>query len=154
MPGPTPKHPSARARRNKSATATTLGAGDAKAAAPTLPPLEDERQWHPMTLLWWQDVWKSPMASEYVTADAHGLYRLAMLVEAFWRSPNKDLAGEIRLQEQRYGLSPLDRRRLEWTVESADEAKDRGRARRQRQTPSAPAAGGKKDPRGGLSVVS
>ena len=70
------------------------------------------------------------MASEYVVADEHGLFRLAVLVDGFWWKPSKELAAEIRLQEQRYGLSPLDRRRLEWTVEQADEAQERGRKRR------------------------
>jgi hypothetical protein len=155
MSGPAPKDPSIRARRNKSATASKLPADVAAKRAPVLPPLGEDHQWHPMTLLWWQDVWASPMAAEYAEADKHGLYRLAMLVEGFWRSPSKDLAGEIRLQEQRFGLSPLDRRRLEWTIESADEAKDRGNQRRGRSAGATKkAAASDTDPRSVLSVVS
>jgi hypothetical protein len=148
---PQPKDASTRARRNRSSTATTLPASGSR-PAPELPELEDA-SWHPMTVAWWRDVWASPMASEYVTADAHGLFRLAMLVNDFWSRPSKDMAAEIRLQEQRYGLSPLDRRRLEWTVEQVDEARDRGRQRREQQKGAKqPKAGS--DPRSVLSVVS
>jgi hypothetical protein len=148
---PQPKDPSTRARRNRSSTATTLPASPSTAGAPELPELDDA-SWHPMTVAWWRDVWSSPMASEYVTADAHGLFRLAMLVNDFWSRPSKELAAEIRLQEQRYGLSPLDRRRLEWTVEQVDEARDRGRQRREQRGAKQPKAGS--DPRSVLSVVS
>lgn len=151
MSGPKPKDPSTRARRNRSSTATTLPATSGQQRAPELPELGED-PWHPMTLAWWRDVWSSPMATEYVIADEHGLFRLAVLVNAFWLRPSKDLAAEIRLQEQRYGLSPLDRRRLEWTVEQVDEAQHRGRQRREQQGAKQPKRG--KDPRSVLSVVS
>lgn len=141
MPGPAPKDPSVRARRNKSSTRSSL-AGQAR-ETPALPEL-DGVQWHPMTLMWWADVWSSPMSSEYLTADRHGLFRLAMLVEEFWRHPLKEIAAEIRLQEKRYGLNPLDRRALEWSVESAEDAKDRGAQRRGRDQKASPPAA---DPR-------
>jgi hypothetical protein len=84
------------------------------------PKLPAERTWHALTLRWWADVWASPMASEYLAADVHGLFRLAVLVDDYWcagsPSGRKELAGEIRLQGQAFGLTPLDRRRLEWTV--------------------------------------
>jgi len=73
------------------------------------------------------------MATEYVRADEHGLFRLAVLIDMFWHKPSQKLAAEIRLQQQAYGLTPLDRRRLEWSVEQAEEAKDRGDLRRSSQ---------------------
>lgn len=149
MPPP-PKEPSTRARTNRSSTRTTLTATSSR-QAPDLPELHEDG-WHPMTIRWWIDVWSSPMADEYLVADEHGLYRLAVLVNDFWRRPTKDVAAEIRLQEQRYGLSPLDRRRLEWTVEQATEAKDRGRQRRERQGVKQPSKAD--DPRRAFSVVS
>ncbi len=97
------------------------------------PELPGEREWHSLTVAWWGDVWASPMASEYLAADRHGLFRLAMLVDDYWlaSSPTgrRDLAGEIRLQGQAFGLTPLDRRRLEWTVGQVED-RDRPNASR------------------------
>lgn len=130
MPGPPPKHPGTRARRNRTTTAATLRAGH-DVTAPELPA---GVPWHELVLTWWADVWASPMAPEYAESDHHGLFLLAMLHQDFWTAAEpKDrqaAAKEIRLQEQRYGLSPIDRRRLQWTIEHAEEATDRGARRR------------------------
>lgn len=86
-----------------------------------------------MTRRWWKDVWGSPMAAEFLRADEHGLFRLAVLIDDFWRKPSQALAAEIRLEQQAYGLSPLDRRRLQWQVVQTEEAidqRDRKRSRR------------------------
>lgn len=141
------KDPSVRARRNKAATAATLSSGVPEGSRPELPA---GREWHPLTLSWWHDLWASPMAGEYHESDRHGLFILAALVDAFWTMPSKDLAAEIRLQRQAFGLTPYDRRRLEWTIESVDEAQDRGRQRRARQQVKAPDAD---DPRSVLRAV-
>lgn len=141
------KDPSVRARRNRASTAATLSSGAPERDCPELP---TSRDWHAMTLEWWADLWASPMANEFHGSDRHGLFILAALVDAFWTEPSKELAGEIRLQRQAFGLTPYDRRRLEWTIESADEAKDRGRQRRARQV--APPAEGA-DPRNALRAV-
>jgi len=73
-----------------------------------------------MTRHWWRDVWHSPMAGEFLQADIHGLYRLAELIDAFWSNPTTTLAAEIRQEQQAYGLSPIDRRRLQWEVQRAE----------------------------------
>lgn len=125
MPGPAPKHASVRARQNKTSTASTLRlVHDVK--APDLP----DGQWHEMTEAWWRDVWASPMAPEYDDSDRHGLFILAMLVNEFWERPTREAAAEIRLQRQAFGLTPIDRRRLQWEIEKADEATERGSRRR------------------------
>lgn len=147
---PTPKKdPSVRARRNRASTASTLPAQSAvpKGERPQLP---ESRVWQSMTLDWWDDMWASPMAREFHDSDRHALFILAALVDAFWTEPSQALAAEIRLQRQAFGLTPYDRRRLEWTIESADEAKDRGRQRRERQAPAKPAG---EDPRSALRAV-
>jgi hypothetical protein len=95
-----------------------------------LPARDDGQDWHELTVKWWFDTWHSPMAEEYLRADTHGLYRLAMLIDMFWRDPSKRLAAEIRIEQQAFGLTPLDRRRLEWSIEQAKEAKDKRRQRR------------------------
>lgn len=148
MRGPAPKHPSTRARRNKTSTAATLRA-DASIVAPELP----ERDWHPMTLAWWRDLWASPMAPEYDESDRHGLFKLAMLQDDFWSAESakerKEAAAEIRLQEQRFGLSPIDRRRLQWEIERTEDAVAKGSRRRASQG----AQKSKGDPRATLRAV-
>lgn len=126
---PLPKDPTTRRRRNKSATARTLRAVH-DVQAPDLPPLEDGRTWNSMTVLWWSDIWVSPMAPEFDASDIHGLYLLAVLVDGFWASPTKELAAEIRLQRQCFGLTPIDRRRLQWEIDRGDGAEERTQRRR------------------------
>lgn len=86
-----------------------------------------ERKWHLMTRAWWRDVWHSPMAAEFLEADVHGLYRLAVLVDLFWFEPSTPLAAEIRQQQAAYGLTPIDRRRLQWEVERVEKAAQKRR---------------------------
>lgn len=62
------------------------------------------------------------MAHEYLDADVHGLYRLAVLVDQFWADPSPVLAAEIRLEQQCFGLTPIDRRRLQWEIERGESA--------------------------------
>ncbi len=128
MPG-LPKDPSVRARRNRSTTKAVLSR-DRVVAAPGLP----DREWSPATRAWWADVWASPMAGEFDASDLHGLLMLAVLVDDFWlaESPSlrSKLAGEIRQQSQRFGLSPIDRRRLQWEIERTEEAQAKGSKRR------------------------
>lgn len=131
------KHTTARARRNTASTAATLGNG-VIAIVPELPERPQEfdadgnvtvEGWHSATLDWWADMWASPMAVEYHSSDKHALFVLAVLVDYFWRAPSTKLASEIRLQRVAFGLTPYDRRRLEWTIETAEEAKEHGKKR-------------------------
>jgi hypothetical protein len=89
------------------------------------------------------------MAAEYVRADEHGLYRLAVLINQYWQTPlMQGLAAEIRLEQQAYGLTPIDRRRLQWEIERAETANTERTKRRIRE-----ALSGKRDPRTVLKVV-
>ena len=108
------------------------------------------REWHPLTLAWWQRVWESPMAELYLPTDVDGLVRLAMMVDDFYHDPNPKILAEIRLQEARFGLSPLDRSRLQWEVQRGEEA-DRKRRPKPVETPQSQGEGG--DPRAVLKVV-
>ena len=91
-------------------------------------------------------MWHSPMAEQYLEADKHALYRLAVLVDQFWVEPNSKLAAEIRLEQQAFGLTPIDRRRLQWAVEEEEERK----RTRTRQAPRERVA---EDPRKILRMV-
>jgi hypothetical protein len=79
-------------------------------------------------------------------ADLGSLYRLAVLVNAFWETGKLAVAAEIRLLEREFGLTPLARRRLEWTVAQTEEAVDRHESARARRAIIVDAA----DPRGAL----
>lgn len=125
MPGPLPKDPALRVRQNRSSTRATLRSVPRRASIPGLPAA---REWHPLTRDWWADVWRSPMAEQYLDADVHGLFILAQLVDAFWTAPTTALAAEIRQQRQGYGLTPIDRRRLEWEVRRAEDEPAKGAA--------------------------
>jgi len=63
------------------------------------------------------------MATTWIEADVPALRRLAELVEKVNRGEvTAMLLSEIRQLEDRFGLSPLARRRLEWELEHGREA--------------------------------
>lgn len=138
---PLPKPTAQRRRRNVVAGARTLHAIDGR-TAPDLPDRGADLEWHPLTVAEWRAVWASPMAPEYTDSDLHGLFVYIDLVDTFWRCPHekavtkKELAGEIRLQAQRFGLSPIDRRRLQWEIERGEQAQEAGERRRAAKRPS------------------
>jgi len=166
MPGPVPKHHNTRARTNRSASRATLfELSPDEVEIPSLPAMrlverkrkerdEDgviqtttelvEMPWRLETASWWEDTWSSPMASEYHRSDVHGLFRLAVLIDDFWSAPSAKLNIRIRLAQKDYGLTPLDRRRLEWSIASAEKATDANESRR---PPPRPDSGSRTDPR-------
>lgn len=154
MAGPPPKDPRLRQRRNKVATAAKLtltGHQQAPAVAHRELPARSpgEAPWHPATQEFWGEVWASPMAHEYLPADVPGLIILAKLVDRFHYG-DTSLAAEIRLQRQCFGLTPLDRRRLQWEIERVEDAQ------RRRPTASGQAAAqpsAVRDPRRTLRAV-
>ena len=120
MPGPPPKPPGTRRRRNKGPSARNLGAAPPSRARPSPPELPGAENPLPETRAWWETVWTSPMAAVYLDADVPALARLATLVDRLHRGDaGARLLAEIRSLEDRYGLSPLARRRLQWEVERA-----------------------------------
>lgn len=145
MPGPAPKDPKLRQRRNRTATAATLYVVEPINGQPELPKRRpDRKKWHAWTLEWWGLVWQSEMREEFLRSDVPVLVRLALLVDNYARDPRPSLAAEIRMQEQRFGLTPLDRRRLQWEVRRANEAERKNKPLTPRE---------QKDPRANLTVV-
>jgi hypothetical protein len=71
----------------------------------------------------------SPMRSEFTDADMEDLYLLAVLWDDFdlaeTSSQRIRLSAEIRQQGIRFGLSPIDRRRLQWEISRGEEAEVR-----------------------------
>ena len=125
MAGPIPKASHLRQHRLRTSTATTLSARPTRKRARPKLPVCARGEWHPSTVAWWDDVWVSPMATEYLQADVHGLYLLADLIDHYWRKPTPALAAEIRLQRMCFGLTPIDRRRLQWEVEPPNQRPQR-----------------------------
>jgi len=148
--GPAPKPAAIRQNRNKKSTRATLSWFETDVKIPSLPN-PDKRKFHKLTRAWWKRVWQSPMASEYLPTDVDGLGRVALLIDNYYNDPTgqkaKELLGEIRLQEARFGLSPVDRSRLQWEVQKGEEAQ------RKRQPVSPNTQKSAKDPRGVLGVV-
>lgn len=175
MPGPAPKDPAHRQRRNRTTTKATLEAAPATrvelpirysafrchecylTAGKHTEELFDREDiqphafdpepetWRDLTITWWSTIWDSPMAAEWVDADVPGLVALAFLVDEFWRTGNREIAAEIRMQQREYGLSPLSRRTLQWEVIRVQKA-----GRETAPTPATPARS--RDPR--LRLVS
>ena len=134
MPGPLPKDERIRQRRNKPASRAVLQVIDApRNQAPALPG-DDGMVWHPMACDWWNAVWESPMHIEFLRGDEPSLLRLLLLVDLFWKVLDVDdklkFAREIRMLEREFGLTPLSRRRLEWSVVQAENAMEQHARRR------------------------
>lgn len=146
MSGPPPKNPAIRQRQNRVSTRATLPAeGNQEREIPDL--LPKRRRWHDLTRRWWEDTWRSPLASEYIQVDVNRLFVLALLIDKFWKKPSIALAVEIRLQGQCFGQTPIDRRRLQWEVEKVEQVTRRAQPIVQPQAPA-------DDPRNLLRVVS
>ncbi len=147
MPGPLPKNPTLRQRRNRSSTKAMLPAeAGHRKYRPRFPALPKGEMWQPMAVRFWSEVWSSPMSHMFVEADLPALFRLLILVNRFWDTGSLTVAKEIRMLEREFGLTPLSRRRLEWTVAQAEEATDRHEQRRSRRAVIIDA-----DPRGVLN---
>jgi hypothetical protein len=146
MSGPPPKPAHLRQRTNRKAGSGTIQAPQAPQTREI--PNPDGRTWQPLTIASWKRAWASPMASRWLDTDADALGRLAILWDAFYKQPDARTLAEIRLQEQRFGLSPLDRTRLQWEVTRGDEA-----AKRQRQRQPLPSKKVTRDPRAFLKAV-
>jgi hypothetical protein len=91
------------------------------------------------------------MSGEYLPTDTDGLAQLAILIDNYYKNPAdknaKEMMGEIRLQRACFGLTPIDRSRLQWEVTRGEEAEKKRNPKRQNIKPH------KADPRGILGVA-
>lgn len=129
-----PKDPTIRQRKNRSSSRALLPAEDKpRQRAPVLDKHPSGEEWHRMTRRFWRDLWSSPVRFEILRVDEYALFFLTVLMDQFFKKPSIRLAAEIRMHRQAFGLTPLDRRRLEWSVAQAEEAKDRHEEKRSRR---------------------
>jgi hypothetical protein len=115
MPG-TPKPPGQRRRRNTSAGQWVKLRSGVEVQVPRAPAglgAAGKR--------WWRDVWGSPMAAVFLPADRHALEQGARLVDHLAEGFDAPARTELRHIEDRFGLTPLARRRLQWEVDQASE---------------------------------
>jgi hypothetical protein len=109
MPGPAPKDPESRARRNKPSTAGVVVEASG-AQAPTLGTKRaDGKPWHGRTRRWWREIWASGLSGRWIDAHAGGLRMLAELVDDFWQATSpadrRAIHAEVRLASREFGLS-------------------------------------------------
>lgn len=122
MPGPPPKPRPQRRRSNAQPGARELPIAGRRSAAPALGRRPGGRAWLRATRTWWAEIWSSPMAAAWLPTDILTLRRLALLVDTVSRpqeAPPATVHSEIRQLEDRFGLSPLARRKLQWEIETA-----------------------------------
>lgn len=150
--GPPPKDPATRQRRNRSSTGSSFEASRAVAPGeiPELPKLSHRRKWDATVVRWWERIWSSGLSSTWLDVDIDGLELIAYLRQDFARArkstERKNIAGEIRLQERRYGLDVMSRRSLQLEAEFVDpDPSDQGTRERARAA--------RKDPRTELRIV-
>lgn len=170
MPGPAPKNPATRQRRNKSSTNAKLSL----VVDHEVPPMPDAAdwicqitssdgnevpdapvEWSSAVVTWWESIWSSPMSNEYHDADIHQLYLACFYLQ---QTLNPYLKMSDRLNSSKsyeatiknFGLTPMSRRSLQWEIERSEEALAKGAKRRGRTPEADPApvpAGGVDDPR-------
>lgn len=144
-PAPKPAHLRQRTNRKAGSSVLQLVANDKK--APTIPN-PDGRDWHPLTVKAWTHAWASPMAPQWIETDTDALGRLALLWDEFYKAPDTKTMAEIRQQEARFGLSPLDRSRLQWEISRGDAAE-----KQQERRQMSPRRTGTADPRAALMAA-
>lgn len=144
------KPSSLRQRRNRVSTAATLPAAGTveHAEAPPLPARgKDVTPWHPETVVYWELAWRSEMVGEWLESDVPRLVMVFKMIDRF-NYGEISLAAEIRLQSQCFGLTPIDRRRLQWEVGKVEDAE-----RRRPKPGIVPQPTRRNDPRKGLALV-
>lgn len=122
MPGPAPKDPAARRRRNAAVGKTVLPAGGRVGDVPVWPIFEVSE---PSV---WALLWRLPQASawerdhmQFVVAD-YALLRARLYGDD---APSASLLAEKRNQETVLGLNPKAMRSLLWEVSGEDAVADR-----------------------------
>lgn len=98
-------------------------------------------EWPNAVVNWWQDIFRSPMASEWVEADLGSLY-LAATYLAQSLDPHTPLKDRIKAGQcweaslKAYGLTPRSRELLRWSIAQGEAAQSRTRELRGNRAPS------------------
>ena len=93
---------------------TTISA-DARIAAPPIPPGLDER-----AAEWWAELWAQPVATIWEPCDYGTIARLCRYRSLDERDEtNTTQVSQMTIIEDRLGLSPMARRRLQYEIDKA-----------------------------------
>jgi hypothetical protein len=128
MPGPVPKDPAQRLRRNRETRVALPAAGNESWPPLPLPPSGDP--WPDVVQAWYATWARSPQATQFTDTDWQRLHMLAPQVLDYWTTFDRAALAEIRMNETMLGATVADRKRLAWDV-AADDAP---------RAPAAPAA--------------
>lgn len=108
---------------------------------PPLPKRPDGEKWSKLAQDHWKTIWRSDMASEFADSDLERLYVYIDCYDRWWTAESdtqrQKYMAEVRLQGIFFGLTPLDRRRLQWEIDRGDEAQVKTRKRKNEQKPKA-----------------
>lgn len=130
-------------------------------ATATLTPRRDGKPWHEATVALWDAIWQSPQAAEFSLLDVHTMMVLIEMHHTLFtmnvmskdidedgniyeyedvskRNAWTRLAAEIRQWQAKYGLTPLDKHQMRWTVAEAEKAEDDSRRRVTNRPPGLP----------------
>lgn len=121
--GPAPKaqHQRERDTRRRQADAVALKA-DGQLRGPELPAAIVNP--HPETVIWWATWRLSAQAQLFEDTDWEALKRAALLHDYLWKNPIKPsaaAASELRLIEERYGATYVDRQRAKIHIERGEQ---------------------------------
>lgn len=91
---------------------------------------EMKPEWSPAVVRWWEAIWSSPMASEFVKADIHGLflgcYYLHESLNPFYKLTDRvNAAKAFENTLKNYGLTPSARESLRWNIAQGQAAQKR-----------------------------
>lgn len=119
MPGPAPKHPDQRRRRNKLPELTQLPSEGRKGRAPAWPMTSKMVAGEQAR---WRDLWKRPQAVmwERLRCELVVARYCRISIEAEQPGARRDAVTEARQLEVELGLTPKSMASLRWTV-AADE---------------------------------
>lgn len=92
--------------------------------------LPTEPEWNDAVVRWWESIWSSPMASEFVESDIHGLYLACMYLHESLNpfhkpSDRNTFAKSWEAAVKNYGLTPSARETLRWQVAQGTSAQKR-----------------------------
>lgn len=121
MPVP-PKRPEQRRNRNpKQGGEWVVLKQPYEGPIPDLPPIHP---WSADTRRWWEAVWRSPMATQWLEADAYSLAILALARQALLEGDTRiTVAAEVRQMTDDFGLTPKGRQLRRWIVTEEDAAR-------------------------------
>lgn len=94
------------------------------------PEEEMQPEWNPAVVEWWNDIWTSPMAKEFVDSDIHGLYMgcvfLHESLNPFYKLGDRNAAFKnFETIQKNYGLTPSARESLRWSIAQGTAAQKR-----------------------------